>query len=423
MKVVEFLTPQRDSHIIVPDYTKNFFIKNKYKILPKNIYLKRLIVFLNLKFFRKIKAIITLLLKCSIKFQDPIKRENIIFDRECSEIIEEILRKSDYMVLPTRINHFKEIFISKKILYLFFKNFFKRSLKINYLACLIEIMGPKKIITAIDTSVDFFKISKIFRKKGVKTIAIQISHKGADYIPYSFDAEEYFTLGEFEKFELKKHVKNTKKIKSIGSLRAVLAKDFLLKKNIPLKKEFDICLFAETNLVINKDGYQKTKNPEEFIARVAEFTIKFCAKHNKKMIFTGKALEDDYKKELEILFYKKHLKSDKFKLDFNKTREMGTYKNIALSDLTIGFNTTASRESFAFKTKTLWCSFSGSPDVKIPGVGIHILKSNTYEDFEQRVLNLLELSYEEYLTKIENLDHIYNTKIDTIKFLKQEICN
>ena len=201
MKVVEFLTPQRDSHIIVPDYTKNFFIKNKYKILPKNIYLKRLIVFLNLKFFRKIKAIITLLLKCSIKFQDPIKRENIIFDRECSEIIEEILRKSDYMVLPTRINHFKEIFISKKILYLFFKNFFKRSLKINYLACLIEIMGPKKIITAIDTSVDFFKISKIFRKKGVKTIAIQISHKGADYIPYSFDAEEYFTLGEFEKFE------------------------------------------------------------------------------------------------------------------------------------------------------------------------------------------------------------------------------
>ena len=76
MKVVEFLTPQRDSHIIVADYTKDFLIKNKYKILPKNIYLKRLILFLNLKFFRKIKAIIALLLKCSIKFQDPFKREN-----------------------------------------------------------------------------------------------------------------------------------------------------------------------------------------------------------------------------------------------------------------------------------------------------------------------------------------------------------
>tara|TARA_Y100000385_G_C13046572_1_gene617772 strand:- start:418 stop:1689 length:1272 start_codon:yes stop_codon:yes gene_type:complete len=423
MKVVEFLTPQRDSHIIVADYTKDFLIKNKYKILPKNIYLKRLILFLNLKFFRKIKAIIALLLKCSIKFQDPIKRENIIFDKESSEIIEKVLRKSDYMVLPTRIKHFKEIFISKKILYLFFKNFFKRSLKINYLSCLIDIMEPKRIITAIDTSIDFFKISKIFRKKGVKTIAIQSSTKHDGHLSFNFDVEEYFTLGEFEKFELKKYFKNTKKIKSIGSLRAVLAKDFLLKKNIPLKKKFDICLFSETNIEINKDGFLKTKNPEEIIARIAEFTIKFCAKHNKKMIFTGKALEDDYKKELEILFYKKHLKSDKFKLDFNKTIEMGTYKNIASSDLTIGFNTTAIRESFAFKKKTLCCSFAGSDDTKFPGVGIHILKSNTYEDFEQRVLNLLELSYEEYLSKIENVDHIYNTKIDTIKFLKQEICN
>ena len=62
------------------------------------------------------------------------------------------------------------------------------------------------------------------------------------------------------------------------------------------------------------------------------------------MIFTGKANSEDNKKELEILFYKNLLKDKKFNLVFNQASQLGTYKNIAQSNLTIGFHTTCLRE-------------------------------------------------------------------------------
>ena len=165
MKIIEFLTPEKDVHVIVPSYCKDFFVKNKFKTLPKNIYLKKLIIFYNINFYRKIKAIVNLFLNCSFRFSEPDQKKIIILDQESSNTIEKILTTDSYLILPTRIHHFKKIYITKKILKLFLKNIFRRSLKINYLSALIELINPKLIITAIDMSSDFYEISKIFRKK------------------------------------------------------------------------------------------------------------------------------------------------------------------------------------------------------------------------------------------------------------------
>ena len=60
------------------------------------------------------------------------------------------------------------------------KNFFKRSLKQNYLTALIKVIAPKIVITHISDSEDFHVVSKILNNK-IQFIAIQA------YTPNAFN--------------------------------------------------------------------------------------------------------------------------------------------------------------------------------------------------------------------------------------------
>ena len=77
------------------------------------------------------------------------------------------------------------------------------------------------------------------------------------------------------------------------------------------------------------------------------------------------------------------------------------------------------REAIAFKKKILWCNWI--EETEFPATGICKLDSKNYQDFEIRVKKLLSMSYEEYLSEVKNLDFAYNFKIDTLKFLKNEL--
>jgi hypothetical protein len=50
-----------------------------------------------------------------------------------------------------------------------------------------------------------------------------------------------------------------------------------------------------------------------------------------------------------------------------------------------------------------------------------VLKSKKFEDFENRVLEILKLDYEEYLSKINNASLFYNTKVNALEYLRNEI--
>ena len=421
MKIIELLSPKGNSIIKVPGYCKNLLIKNNYKSLPKNTFLKKIKIFLYLKFLSRIRSIFFLLSKIKIKFKNPPQKQVIIFDKEGSENLKPILKKDKYYILKTRLEHIDYIYLTPNIVLNFLRNFFNKSLKLNYLCSIIEIINPKIIITEIDTSVDFFKVSEIFSKKGVKTIAVQGTQKYDDDIPENFYIENYFTIGDFEKSELKRYLINTKRTESIGSLRAVVAKNFLKSNKVSFEKIYDICLISEPHTELNTDGFRRTSNPEELIAKVAEFTIKFCKENNKKLIFNGKAKANNFKKETEKLFYQENLSHKNFEIKFSSEGEYGTYKNIAQSDLIIALSSTCLRESFAFDRKILCCNFGNNEDAKFPGIGPHIFNDNNYDDFEKRVFTLLSMNYEQYISNIQNLSEIYNKNIDTIKFLQKEI--
>ena len=152
LKAVEFLNPEKSTHIIVPEYLKQIYLDSNYHLLPNNVILKKIVLFINIKIFRKLKIILNFLFKKKFNFKEPSQKEIIVFDDENFRILNNIFSKQNYFILATRIERIKEIYISKKIFLYILRNLFKRSLKQNYLSSLIEIIQPKTIVTFIDNS-------------------------------------------------------------------------------------------------------------------------------------------------------------------------------------------------------------------------------------------------------------------------------
>jgi len=427
MNTVEFLDPRKNFHIIRPEYLKNFYLNLNYHLLPKNIFLKKTILFINIIFLRKLRIIFNFIKNLQFNFGEPSKYDTIVFDDESFHILNNIFYKKDYFILQTRIERINKVYLSKKIILLIIKNFFKASLKVNYLCSLIEIINPKTVITFIDNSTEFSMSAKILKNKNIKFIAIQNAHRmEINYEKVSIYIPNYFVFGDHELEILRKNSKNTQKIKSVGSLTAAVGKKYFKKNNIFFEENvYDICFVSEPHYKFNSDiGHihkEQNYNLQNHVKLLANHVLKFCKKHKKKLIISGKADIDSEIKQAEIISYKNLIQNDNFDISFHKKKEFGNFKNIIQSKLVIGMCSTMLRESFEFKTKVLWCNFIGHKHTRSPSEGICALDSKKFEDFENRVLEILELDYDKYISKIKNVEAFYNTKIDTLEHLANEI--
>ena len=190
------------------------------------------------------------------------------------------------------------------------------------------------------------------------------------------------------------------------------------KINLNIKS--DICLLSEPHLQMDAE-LKDVKNVEKSIGLVAEYTIQFCKKHNKKLIFSGKYDLERDEKFAEEIFYRNNTSFDDLNIKFQDKKKFGTLKNIACSKLTIGCCSTALREAFEFNKKVLACDFIGDEKTAFQSDGIALLKLCTYEEFEARVNLILELNYNDYLDNIKNKQNIYNKSIDVVKAFHTEL--
>ena len=169
-------------------------------------------------------------------FQVP-KKKIIIFDCEGPEL-KDALNDFNYFVLSTRAHRITKIYISKKIILFLFFNFFKKSLKQNYLIALIKEINPKIVITMIDNSVDFYIISKCL-SKDIKFIAVQRANRETKFLPShetkKIHIPEYLCFGNWDKNIYKKKT-NLKSITPVGSLIASLAIRNVKKKKLKINK-------------------------------------------------------------------------------------------------------------------------------------------------------------------------------------------
>lgn len=439
MKEVWAIDPKNKILSIWPISFKKFLIKKKYKLLPENKFIRKIIAYSYTKLFRKFLILLGLLINVRFFLSNPKKFNYIIFDNFSLGTIDKILPPNSFFVLPTRIENFKKIYISKEIILYICKNFFKRSLKLNYMFALISLINPKKIITIIDNSKDFSLTYNQFKKK-ITFYAIQNAYRSKKYIKqiiYNSNYKgNYYSFSEYEIEELKKNYPLFNiNLKSIGSLRIELAKESIMKNKKGFDKTiYDICLISEANYHVGSAENEFTPRDlfyehYDYMIMLARYVLLFCKKHNKRFIFLGKENIDGELKEAEIFFYKDRIKDFNFDINHFDKSKFENIKHLLQSEVVVGTCSTLLRESFGLNKKILVCDWHakqndhGIYETNFPGNGILKIEGSNYADFEKKMIELLEISHDDYLSKIQNKDQIYQKNFETLDFLRNEMLN
>ena len=427
MEKVDLLTPDGHRKTKVLRYMKEYFLNKGYSNLKEKNFIEKHFINFYYKNFRKFKIIFNLISSSEFIYGEPKKKNIIIYDSQNMDQLLQVVPNQDYEIISNRINEIKKIYISKKVIIFMIKNFFKRSIKQNYIAALIKTISPKVVITNVENSSDFHISAKIFSDSKIKFLAVQncfwmkqeiieLEQSVRVYIP------EFLCFSLYEEQMFDKSICNVKKFSIVGSLRSSLAREYVKRKKIEINpNKFDICLVSEPNAEIIPE-FKHINNFEDVPGMIAEYTHRLCKEKNLNLVFSGKSKLEDDRWDQEIYYYKEFLKNYDFEISQSKREEYGTSINIMQSKLVIGHCSTVLREAMSFKKKVLACNFTEHPDIIFPAEGLCMLKKSSYEEFEKRVLEILSINNKQYEDQLsEKMDFIMSSKTDTADLVRDRL--
>ena len=386
--------------------------------------------------------ILRMFLKVRFIFKNPRKYDLVIFDNESMMDFQNFISDYDFFVLEARIEKIYKIYCTFKLLKYFFK-YYKGSIVTAYLLSLIEIVSPKVILTNIDHSFKFSDLAKVLDNK-INFVAVQnavrynlkqFEHLYKKNINKSnfnerFYIPNFLCFGQFEIDDFKRYKIKIKNFFKIGSLRLANFFYYINKNKIKLKKNsYDICLISEP--AIGRDRYYGESNIEKGAADTVKFTIKFCMKHNMKLVFACKRDKKTNPKSfnIEMNFHKKYLTDNEFNYLLNNSLEKNkdgysSYIAMLESKVVVARASTMLREYLAIGGKILSCNLTSTNIWDFPIQGICALKNCTYEEFEDRLLQIYLMSEKDYFSKLNKSNHYaveYNKEVSTIEKLKEKI--
>lgn len=391
---------------------------------------------------RRLLFIFKLLFKVKFVFKNPQEHELVIFDDESSFDLKNSISCYNFFLLQTRIENINKVYLSFQIIKYFFK-YYNGNIMTAYLSSLLEIVRPKVVLTFIDNSLKFFDIAKIFNKK-INFVAIQ---NGARYdlkrdkhlykakkinsdLTKNYYIPNFLCFGQFEIDDYKENEIKVKNFSKVGSLRLANFFHHIEKNKISLKKSlYDICLISDP-MPAGKNEEWDIPSLEEGFAKTIKYTIKFCMKHNMKMIFswkrknkktTPKAFND------ELVFYKKHLNDIEFNYVVSNSIEkdkFSSYKAMFQSNIVVATYSTMLRENLGIGGKILSCNCTYSDIFDFPIEGICSIKNCNFQEFEKRLLDIHSISKENYFSRLSKDKYYvmeYNEKVSTIEILRKKI--
>jgi surface carbohydrate biosynthesis protein len=350
------------------------------------------------------------------------------------------LPNKNYIVISTRIEHINTIYISKKIIFYIINNFFRHSLKQNYLTALIKIIAPKIVLTHISDSEDFHIVSRILHNE-IKFIAIQtyspsaFDHMFSEEGKKNFFIPKFFCYSKYDELFYKKKKANIGAFEAVGSLKSSLCNEYVKSAKLEINpNKYDICLISEAFETLNGD-FPHVKNMADSIGLVAEFTYKLCKKHNLNIVFSGRGIKSGKTASRGFYFYKHYLKNYDFEISQSSDKEkecpsyINSYLNVMQSKLTIALFSTMLREAISFEKKILAFNVVGHPDVKFPGPDIEfsqesicLLTKPSYELFEERVLKILSITNKEYFDQLGiEKSFIMTPTVDTANIIRKKL--
>lgn len=381
-------------------------------------------------FLIKLKKFLILTMKAKFIFNEPKKADIIIFDYNASKGLAEVLESLNYACLSNRIEEIQKIFITKKIILFIMKNFFKRSLKVNYLLCLIRIINPKILITRIDTSKDFHILSKILYKK-IKCISLLQGDRTLEFqgmleekpdvsieVMNKYFIPEFFVFSDYDKKIFHASKAKIKKYEFVGSLNSSLAINYFKKKRKNFTKvNYDFCLISDPHI-------------DAPTGVIAKYLHKICKENNLSYVI---AADSDLTNDLELDYYKKFLNNEKFNIIRNEKGKYSSYLTILKSKVIIGHKSTMLRESLGFDKKVL--SVNAYPLFrKVASLNVLSYKKrnnkviweqrkDSYKKFKSAALKVHRMPKVKYFKSLGNKEFLMKSNLNTADIIKKKISN
>ena len=380
------------------------------------------------------------------KFSSPPKSEVVVFDGHSIKDLKYILEKKSYLVVENRKERIKIIYFGIGFLINCLKNFIlnffnNKNLHTIYLFTLITTINPKLVITSTDNSFKFSDLAKLLKKK-IKFVAIQnatrfdfilndylfkkkIINKDLNKIFYYIP--NYYCFGQREIDDAKKYNLQIDNFFKVGSIRVANFFRLLEKNKIRLNNQkYDICLISEPQPGLNTK--LNSQDLEESFILPVKFAIKYVKNHNLKLIFAQKRYYDTPANYDEINFFKRYLEKNEFEFLFkNSTKKKDVYSSyypLFESKMAVGVGSTLLLDKLGCKEKILSINSSIESIFDFPINGICKLKGRNFNDFNSRVTDILNMSTDEYLRKIEKpIDYVmvFDKKESTIDKIRNQI--
>ena len=389
---------------------------------------------------RKLLLIFKLLLKAKFVFKNPQEHKLVIFDDVSYMDMKNFIFNYNFFLLQTRAEKINKVYLSFQIIKYFFKHY-NGNIMTAYLSSLLEIVRPKVVLTNIDNSLKFFDIAKIFDKK-INFVAIQNgarhdlklhkhlykAKKVNSDLTKNYYIPNFLCFGQVEIDDYKKNGLKVKNFSKVGSLALANFFHHIEKNKIPLKKSlYDICLISDFMHAGLSEAYS-IPNLEEGFAKTIKYTIKFCMKHNMKMIFSWKRPKENPTGHIqEQVFYKQHLNDIEYNYLVSNSIEkdkFSSYKAMLQSNIVVASYTTMLRENLGIGGKILACNCTYSDIFDFPIEGLCSIKNCNFQAFEKRLLDIHSISKENYFSKLSKDKYYvleYNEKISTIEILRKKI--
>lgn len=365
----------------------------------------------------KLIKLFYLLKKVKLFFTNPKKSNLLVFDDTSIQDFEHILKNRDYFVLKTRYDQISEIYITFKVIFYIIK-YINKNPAISYLIAIIKITKPKIVLTTIDNCFRFHEIANILINDGINFIAVQNAARydfkknnllfSRNLIKFNpnekFFVPNYYCFGDEEERDCRNFSINIHKFYKYGSLRLSNYLEFLKKNKIFIEKNYyDISILSESNTKLDTLWSQEGIN--EKFSILPKFVIKYCIKFRLKFLFITKR-ETGYYQDREMNFYKNHLSIDEYNFLLKNTmlvdkKNFSSYQAIHKSHLVVGSISTMLRDKLALQGKVLACNFTDLEFYDFPQKGICFLKKPSYDEFEKRSTEILNMKTEDYFARCE----------------------
>ncbi len=407
---LKIFTNPLNSKKILGDVSLSYFLnKNNFFLFKKKLNIKKnkLIIFLN--FIKKIRYVL----------KKPTHKKIIIFDNYSDIILKKYLFFYKTHTIRVRLEDINELYLNPKIIYFFIKNFFKFSIKVNYLIALIETINPKIIVCSIDNSKEFSLISLYFKNK-INCVLFKnfpiINDK-------EFNSKELY----FQKiFYFGKKIKNidykNKRLR-FNYIPPIQSLYFSKNKKKNKSKYFTICLI-DKNIPSTSDYSEKFKKNnlkrEEDYFLLLDFLNKLSQKLKFKLLIAIKT-QNKFELDYRSLNFKKYL-TDASYLEFKRFNDIhSSYSLILKSDIVIGCD--SSMLNFAFLLNKKAIMFSNKSSIKSIFLANNFAKinCNNYKSFEKKFFKIKNVNFDNYLKFSNIIKHkIFFNNFDFNSF-KEEI--